>query len=287
MIDFLNFLSEATKNNTGTSIVCIQGSPRTKKSCSGGNSKTKYLMEVAISALPKNVKVETIDLSVIDGQAQVRPCKGCIGTANGLHCHYPCDCYAKDDGTDDLMHEKGVYEKLEKADGFAVFSPVHWFSVSSQVKAFFDRLVCVNLTLTTDEAKAIFGKDTKDSRKTMEAELSGKFRDRLKNHYEGKTAAFFIHGDDGADDYKDRKIPLSMVGMEYQDPREAIKPIILQCKYSGIFVPDNCIVGDVFGYNNPYSQNNKDFKKSKLIDDAAKLLKNLVNEIEKNKKTSK
>ena len=93
MISFVEYLVEATKNNEGKiKIVAIQGSPRTKKSCSGGDSKTAFLMNKALSSLLSDVKVEVLDLCVMDTEPQVRPCKGCIGTANGFQCHYPCSC---------------------------------------------------------------------------------------------------------------------------------------------------------------------------------------------------
>jgi hypothetical protein len=288
MISFIEYLAEATGNNNDKiNIVAFQGSPRTKDSCSGGNSKTSFLLNEAIQKITKEAKITLIDLKVMDNDPQIRPCKGCIGTSNGFHCHYECSCYAKGDGTNDLMHEKDVYKKLKKADGFVVFTPVHWSGPSSQVKALFDRLVCVNLTLTQEQAKEIYGKDIKNPKLTIAAEQSGKYRDLLKNHYEGKVAAFFIHGDDGADDYVNRKIPLSMVDCKqnsYINPKEAIMPIVNQCRYSGIFVPENCIEGTVFGYKEKYSQNNIDVKKSNLIDKATKLMQNLILEIKKRKK---
>lgn len=288
MISFIEYLAEATGNNNDKiNIVAFQGSPRTKDSCSGGDSKTSFLLNEAIQNITKEAKITLIDLRVMDTDPQIRPCKGCIGTSNGFHCHYECSCYSKGDGTNDLMHEKDVYKKLEKADGFVVFTPVHWYAPSSQVKALFDRLVCVNLTLTQEQAKEIYGKDIKNPKLTIAAEQSGKYRDLLKNHYEGKVAAFFIHGDDGADDYVNRRMPLSMTEMktnQYIDPKEAIMPIVNQCRYSGIFVPENCIEGNVFGYKEKYSQNNIDVKKSNLIDKATKLMQNLIIEIKKRKK---
>ena len=237
-----------------------------------------------IQSLTKEVKVDLVDLAVMDTEPQVRPCKGCIGTSNGFHCHYPCTCYGKGDGTQDLMHEEDVYGKMERADGFAVFTPVHWYAPTSQVKALFDRLVCINLTLTEEQARELYGKDIKDPKLTTEAEQSGKYRDLLKNHYEGKVGAFFIHGDDGADDYVKRRLPLSMAdckSADYIDPKGAIMPIVNQCRYSGIFVPESCIEGNVFGYKEKYSQNNVDVKKSSLVDKATRLLGNLVEEIKK------
>ena len=290
MISFIDYLAEATKSNEGKiNIVAFQGSPRTKQSCSGGDSKTSYLMNESIKKITDEAKITVVDLKVIDTDPQIRPCKGCIGTSNGFHCHYPCDCYDKGDGTNDLMHEADIYKKLEKADGFVVFTPVHWYGPSSQVKALFDRLVCVNLTLTRDDAKKIYGKDIKDPKKTIEAEQSGEYRDLLKNHYEGKVGAFFVHGDDGADDYVNRRMPLSMADMKSSDccsPKEAIMPIVSQCRYSGIFVPENCIEGNVFGYKEKYSQNNIDVRKSNLVQKATNLLQNLVKEIKKRKSNS-
>ena len=287
MLSFLEYLAEATKDNDPKiKIFAIQGSPRTKESCSGGDSKTEYLLKEALKEIPKDVRVDLLNLRVMDTDPQVRPCKGCIGTSNGFHCHYPCSCYDKDDGTNDLMHEENVYKRMEQADGFVVFTPVHWYAPSSQVKALFDRLVCVNLTLTRDDAKKIMGKDIKNPKLTAKTEQSGKYRDLLKNHYEGKVGAFFIHGDDGANDYVNRKMPLSMVEYKKENnvsPRESIMPIVNQCRYSGIFVPDNCIEGVVFGYGSPYSQNNIDVKKSDLVNKATRLINNLVQEIKKRK----
>ena len=289
MRSYAEYLAEATRDNDPkVKIVAIQGSPRTRESCSGGDSKTAFLLRKAIDALPKDVRVTLIDLKVMDTEPQVRPCKGCIGTANGFHCHYPCSCYSKGDGTDDLMYEEDVYGKMMDADGFVVFTPVHWYGPSSQVKALFDRHVCVNLTLTQDEAKEIMGKDgNKDPKVTTATERSGKHRDLLKNHYEGKVGAFFIHGDDGANDYKGRRMPLSMAGFKAEEnvsPRESIMPIVNQCRYSGIFVPESCIDGTVFGYGQPYSQNNIDAKKSEaLIDKSVGLVSRLIGEIRKRK----
>jgi multimeric flavodoxin WrbA len=285
MKTFTDYLHEATKDNNGKiKIVAIQGSPRTKESCSGGDSKTAYIMNKALQELTKDIQVTVLDLKVIDTDPQVKPCKGCISTSNGFHCHYPCSCYSKDDGTNDFMYEEDVYKKMEEADGFIVFTPVHWSAPSTQVKALFDRLVCVNLTLSVDEAKKLMGDKYKDPTTTKAMELSGKHRDQLKNHYEGKVGAFFIHGDNGANDYVDRRIPLSLAEFKQDDsidPKQAIMPIVNQCRYSGIFVPENCIAGPTIGYKKPYALNNKEFKNTDVVEQATKLLETLVAEIKK------
>lgn len=277
---FNDYLYEAA--NKKIKIVAIQGSPRTKDSCSGGDSKTAYIMKEALKSLPKDVEVTILDLKVMDTDPKIQPCKGCVSTSNGFHCHFPCSCYSKDDGTNDFMHEENVYKKLEEADGFVVFTPVHWSAPSTQVKALFDRLVCVNLTLSVDEAKKLMGDKYKDPTTTKAMELSGKHRDQLKNHYEGKVAAFFVHGDNGANDYVGRRIPLALAEHAQDDnidPKQAIMPIVNQCRYSGIFVPENCIMGPTIGYKKPYALNNKEFKKTDVVKQAVELLDNLVKAI--------
>ena len=84
------------------------------------------------------------------------------------------------------MYEADIYTKLEQCDGFLVITPIHWYSVSTQVKAMFDRLVCANQTITKDQAEEIFGKgNIKKSELVGSAELSGQYKHLLKNHLEG------------------------------------------------------------------------------------------------------
>ena len=284
MKHFFDYLKENTNKNSKLKIFVIQGSPRTKISCSGGDSKTKYIMEEAIKKINKDVSFDVLDLNVRDDEPIVMPCKGCVGTANGFQCHWPCSCYSPNDNkVPDLMHDKNVYKRIKKADGFIVFTPVHWYACSSQVKAMFDRLVCANLTLTVDEAKRLTNNDIKNSKKNVELEQSGKYKSLLKNHLEGKVGAFFIHGNNGADDYNGKRKPLSMVDVEHKiSPIEAIMPIVNQCRYSGIFVPENLIVGLNFASDEYYSVSNELIKKEKLIvDKAVNLINNLIEEIKK------
>ena len=286
MKSIFDYINESKNNEKKIKILVIQGSPRNKNSCSGGDSKTEYLMKHAIKKLDKNVDVDILDLTVMDDDAKVQPCKGCVGTSNGYHCHWPCSCYGKNDKiAPDLMYDKDVYKRLENSDGFAVFTPIHWYSVSTQIKAMFDRLVCANLTLTQESAKIITKNDIKNPKKTVALEKSGEFSALRKNHLEGKVAAFFIHGNHGANDYVGRKFPLSMIDeQDYVDPKQAVMPLVLQCRYSGIFVPDNLIKAVTFGYKEPYSAANENIDKYKnVIDDSVNLLQELVQVIRKRK----
>ena len=71
MISFIEYLAEATQNNNSKiKIVVFQGSPRTKNSCSGGDSKTSFLMKKAIKEITEDVKFTVVDLKEI-GRAHV------------------------------------------------------------------------------------------------------------------------------------------------------------------------------------------------------------------------
>ena len=203
----------------------------------------------------------------------------------GIKVHN-CSCYGKDDKKNpDYMHDKDVYRKMEKADGFVVFSPVHWYALTTQIKAFFDRLVCVNLTLTVEQAKKYMGENIKDPITTRNLEKSGQYSSLLKNHYEGKVGAFFIHGNSGANDYIDKKLPLSL--SDYYDDekefsiKECVMPIVLQCRYSGIFVPENLIQTHSIGKNESYAEGNDNFKEEEktYVKKGLLLLQQLIDEI--------
>jgi len=142
----------------------------------------------------------------------------------------------------DLLSELNVYELLQEADAFLVFSPIHWHSLSSQVKTLFDRLVSVNQTLTIDDAKKLMGSDNiKRSEVTGKFAKSGKYDNLLRNHLEGKVGGFYAHGDDGADDYEGKELPESYSDV-FDDgfsnnAKNVVMPFVMQLKYSGVWVP--------------------------------------------------
>lgn len=289
METFNNYIESKTTKVTKPRIVVIQGSPRTKKSCSGGDSKSGILVKKILAELGDGIKTDVFDLCIRDDEPKVQPCKGCISTSNGYQCHYPCSCYIKNSEKEpDYMHDKDVYRKMEKADGFIVFSPVHWYAVTTQVKAFFDRLVCVNLTLTVDQAKKYMGENIKNPDVTRKLEISGQYSGLLKNHYEGKVGAFFIHGNNGANDYANKKIPLSLINDHKEEKafsiKDSVMPIVHQCRYSGIYVPDNLIQAHHIGENDSYAEGNDKFKEKEetaYVKKGLQLFQQLVDEINK------
>lgn len=200
----------------------------------------------------------------------------------GIKVHN-CDCYGKKDDPKDLMHEQDVYKKLEGSDGFFVITPINWSSCSSVVKSFFDRLVCASLSITSEQAESLLEGDVKNASKTRAMEKSGKYQTLLKNHLEGKVAGFFAHGNGGGSDYKEfaknKKILLPVIPEsleEYEekhgkeDVSKFLDPLVRQCVYSGIFVPDDCVKVVTYGFGISYGEVNDLFEKeNKLIKEAS------------------
>jgi len=97
-------------------VLAIVGSPH-----SSGN--TSYLADQALKELSsQGVETEKIVL----GQCVINPCQG----------HAECGtfkvCRQKDDAP-------GIIEKFNEADGVILASPVYFFDITAQMKAFIDR----------------------------------------------------------------------------------------------------------------------------------------------------
>ena len=233
-------------------ILLVQGSPRDIDSCADMTSKSELLVDFLVDRWSNVVDFDVLDLK--PGKVTIRPCKGCVSSSGGMHCHWKCSCFSKDMEVPDLMYEEDVYTRLEECDGFMIVSPIHWYAVSTQVKAMFDRLVCCNLTITKDQALQIFGKgNIKNSELTGRAELSGKYKHLLKNHLEGKWAAFFVHGDDGANDYGGGG---PNIGDRGWDVKNCVLPLVYQCRFSGINCPDELVEAIYVNKGIPYHEAN-------------------------------
>jgi len=272
-------------------VLIFQGSPRDKDTCPNMESKTHKIVEYMVSKWSPFINFEVIDLSVNQSkQPTIQPCKGCISTSGGFHCHFQCSCYFKgDDKKPDLLKELDVYNKLQESDAFLVVSPIHWHSLTSQIKLLFDRLVCVNETLTISDAKKLMGDENiKNSEITGKFARSGKYDNMLRNHLEGKVAGFYVHGDNGADDYEGKELPDSY-GDVLDDgfgnnPKNVVMPYVMQLKYSGIYVPNELIESFYINEGVNYNMANKNFNKEKeFFERANNLIENLLTYLEENK----
>jgi multimeric flavodoxin WrbA len=269
--------------DTKPKVLIFQGSPRDKDTCPGMNSKTINVIDHLLDKWSPFIDIKVIDLSVNQSKKPIiLPCKGCISTAGGYHCHFPCSCFAKGSKQPDLLKELDVYELLKESDAFLVFSPIHWHSLTSQVKTLFDRLVCVNQTLAIDDAKKLMGNDIKNPDVTGKYSKSGKYEGMLRNHLEGKLCGFFVHGDDGANDYSNNKLPESydVISDSFStDPKSVVMPFVMQMKYSGVFVPDSLIQSFHINKGVDYYTSNK-LKNKELLERADLLIENLLDELD-------
>jgi multimeric flavodoxin WrbA len=272
-------------------ILIFQGSPRDKDTCANMESKTHKVVEYMISKWSPFINFNVIDLSVNQSKRPIiQPCKGCVSTAGGYHCHFECSCYFKgDDKKPDLLKELDVYNLLQECDAFIIVSPIHWHSLSAQVKTLFDRLVCVNQTLTIDDAKKLMGDgNIKNSDITGKFAKSGKYNDMLRNHLEGKVAGFYVHGDDGANDYTGKELPDSYSDVLddgfSNNPKSVVMPFVMQLKYSGVYVPDNLIQSFYINKGVDYYTANKTMNKEKeFFERADMLLNNLLDYLDQYK----
>ena len=272
-------------------VLLFQGSSRDPETCPNMESKTYKVLEYLTDKWSPFIDFTVIDLSVNPKKRPtIQPCKGCVSTAGGYHCHWQCSCFFKgSDHSPDLLKELDVYDLLEQSDAFVILSPIYWHALTSQIKLLFDRLVCANLTLTTDDAVKLMGKgNTKNSEITGKFAQSGQHNDMLRNHLEGKVCAFYVHGDAGADEYKDGDFPDS-----YKDvlddgfsnnPKSVVMPYVMQMKYSGIWVPDELI--EAFYVNRGidyYTANLEMTKEWEFFERADNLMDNLLKFLDKKK----
>ena len=248
------------------------------------NDSKKYKLDVYLSlsrnkmknkpAFVKSInfvgKESVYDITVNDSHEFV---------AEGILVHN-CDCYFKNDTeAPDLMHNADIYSLLQWCDVFIIVSPIHWYSLTSQLKTLFDRLVCISQSLTVEDARKLLGKDIKNSEVTGKFAHSGKHDDMLRNHLEGKIAGFYVHGDDGADDYEGKKLPESydIIDDGFQlNPINVIAPFITQLKYSGIFVPNELLQAFYINKGINYYDSNLKIKKE-FFERADVLMENLLN----------
>lgn len=272
-------------------VLIFQGSPRDPETCPNMDSKTHKIVNHMVTKWSPFINFQVIDLSVNQSKKPViQPCKGCLSSAGGYHCHFACSCYFKgDEKKPDLLSEEDVYTKLQECDAFLIVSPIHWHSLTAQIKTLFDRLVCINQTLTVEDAKKLMGADNiKNSDVTGKFARSGKHDDMLRNHLEGKVAGFYAHGDDGANDYEGKELPDS-----YSDvlddgfgsnPKATVMPYVMQLKYSGVYVPNELIEAFYINKGIDYNTANKTFNKTKeFFDRADNLMENLLTYLEENK----
>ena len=239
-------------------ILIISGSDRRQYNCPGVDSKSRTLMLQMADMLPQNWEVDYEDLGNVYGRERIQSCNACVSTSMAL-CVWPCNCYEKGGWMEkDLMWNLDLYARLDMADAWAIIGPINWYGPSSNLKAMFDRLVCMNGG-NPDETTI----DHKDPEKAMVLEHTAQWEEMSVNHLEGRTAAFFCYGDEGGDEIDETGRPRMLRHKDYFDPdtepfaneRDAYAPIVWQCRYGGVEVPDHLWAHCTCGKKKKYSEN--------------------------------
>jgi multimeric flavodoxin WrbA len=239
-------------------VLLLAGSDRRQYNCPGVDSKSRALMLRLADRLPPEWEIDREDLGNVYGRARIQSCNACVSTSMAL-CVWPCNCYEKGDKAEpDLMWDLDLYARLDLADAWAVIGPVNWYAPSSNLKLLFDRLVCMNGGNPREELI-----DHKDPEKAMALEHSPQWEELSLNHLEGRTAAFFCYGDGGGDELDPTGRPKILRHPEYFDPqeepfddmRDTYAPLVWQCRYGGIEVPDALWRYEEFGRGRKYSDN--------------------------------
>ena len=156
------------------------------------------------------------------------------------------------------MWDLDMYARLDMADAWAIIGPINWYGSSSNLKLMFDRLVCMNGG-NPDENLI----DHKDPEKAMALEHTEQWEQLSVNHLEGRTAAFFCYGDEGGDEMDENNIPKVLRHKNYFDglaepfdnERDAYAPLVWQCRYGGVEVPDYLWAHATSGKGKKYSDN--------------------------------
>jgi multimeric flavodoxin WrbA len=250
-------------------ILIIAGSNRRQYNCPGVDGKARALMLRMAEMLPQDWEIDYEDLGNVYGREKIQSCNACVSTSMAL-CVWPCNCYEKYSHAEpDFMWNADLYARLDMADAWAIIGPINWYGPSSNLKLMFDRLVCMNGG-NPDETII----KHKDPELAMKLEHEESWKELSVNHLEGRTAAFFCYGDEGGDEMDQQNIPKILRHKAYFDgqaepfenERDAYAPLVWQCRYGGVEVPDHlwrhCTSGKGKKYSDNQSENlinEKDF----------------------------
>lgn len=239
-------------------VLLISGSDRRQYNCPGVDAKSRTLMLRMADHLPQEWEIDYEDLGNVYGRARIQSCNACVSTSMAL-CVWPCNCY-EPGSTDepDLMWDLDLYSRLDLADAWAIIGPVNWYAPTSNLKLLFDRLVCMNGGNPREDLI-----EHKDPERAMALEHSDAWAALSLNHLEGRTAGFFCYGDGGGDELDASGRPTILRHPAYFDPatepfaamRDAYGPLVWQCRYGGVEVPDDLWTYVEFGQGKKYSDN--------------------------------
>jgi multimeric flavodoxin WrbA len=241
-------------------VLLVAGSQRRLHSCPDLDSKARALMHRMIGKLPPGWQIDHEDIGNEHGKPKIQSCNACVSSSMAL-CVWPCNCYGpRSEEQPDLMWDLDLYGRLARADAWAFIAPVNWYAPPTNLKAMFDRLVCMNGGNPRPDLI-----DKKNTLKAQALERSEAWKSLSKNHLAGRSAAFFSYGDDGANEEDAEGVPKKLEHREWFDAaaqpfrgtkdgdRLAFQGLVWQCRYSDIEVPDKLWRHTSFGAGRPYA----------------------------------
>ena len=237
-------------------VLVVAGSQRRLNSCPGLDSKARALMHRMLARLPFGWQADHVDIGNEHGKPKIQSCNACVSSSMAL-CVWPCNCYGPgSDHQPDLLWDLHLYERLARADAWAFIGPINWYAPSSNFKLLFDRLVCMNGGNPRPDLI-----EKKSTLLAQALERSPQWKELSRNHLEGRSAAFFCYGDRGADETEADGRPGLLRHKQWFDPadepfadeRLAYQPLVWQCRYSGIEVPDALWRHADMGVGRPYA----------------------------------
>ena len=249
-------------------VLILSGSDRRQYNCPGVDAKSRALMLRMAERLPPAWEIDYEDLGNVYGRARIQSCNACVSTAMALCC-WPCNCYEKgDDAEPDLLWDLDLYARLDLADAWAILGPINWYAPSSNLKLLFDRLVCASGGNPREDLI-----DHKNPEMAMALERSPEWETLSVNHLEGRTAGFFCYGDEGANEIGPDGRPAKLRRKHWFDPerepfadeRDAYAPLVWQCRYSGLEVPDTLWRYCTTGKGRPYGESQSE----DMVDDTS------------------
>ena len=257
-------------NNRTIRVFVVAGSSRRITNCPGADSKAKFFAERVKEKLPKDWIVDIFNVGNDYVLPKIQSCNACVSTSMAL-CVWPCNCYERHSYFEpDLMRDEDIYGRIYAADAIMICSPINWYGPTSSMKMMFDRLICANGGNPNE--KLI---NHKDAALAAKLEHSSGWKKLSLNHLEGRTAAFFVYGDEGGNEISEDGRPAILRHREYFNPAEEAKmgqlthfygPVIWQCRYSGIEVPEHLVREVAFGGGGKYSNNQiKELKENEKI----------------------
>ena len=123
--------------------------------------------------------------------------------------------WPRSDTQPDLMWDLNLYQRLARADAWAIIGPVWWYGPSTNLKTMFDRLVCMSGGNPRPDLI-----DKNSTLKAQALEKSLQWQELTRNHLEGRTAAFFCYGNLGANELDGDNRPKILRHKEWFAPSE-------------------------------------------------------------------